>query len=162
MSLSRRSLRILAGVFVLYALLTATHEGEFWPFSIYPMFSQAGNPWTRAVVREVPTDDPAAIDWTAASLDRMPGEAFPLERYGIFQNDLANYVSKSTSWDEAHLKGVRAMFEGHFPDEGGLLVMRVRGALTEGAAGDSVAITAEPFLFISADTSLASPQVRAL
>lgn len=36
---------------VVYGLLVAIHLGEFWPFSIYPMFSQTGNPWTGAAER---------------------------------------------------------------------------------------------------------------
>ena len=54
MTFRRKALRITLGTLIVYALLVATHLGEFWPFSIYPMFSQAGNPWSRAVVREMP------------------------------------------------------------------------------------------------------------
>ena len=47
--------------------LLPSHEGEFWPFSIYPMFSQAGNPWTRAMVLDVTTTPDAEL-WEKQSL----------------------------------------------------------------------------------------------
>src|SRR5690625_1138715 len=48
-----KALKILGVLFLVHAILVSTHEGEFWPFSIYPMFSQAGNPWARAMVLDV-------------------------------------------------------------------------------------------------------------
>jgi hypothetical protein len=50
-------MKVIGIILLIYAVLVASHEGEFWPFSIYPMFSQAGNPWTRAMVIDV-TDLP--------------------------------------------------------------------------------------------------------
>lgn len=70
MRFPKRALHIVGGVLVVYALLVATHLGEFWPFSIYPMFSQAGTPWTRAVVRELPSQtdpDTLSMDWRSCS-----------------------------------------------------------------------------------------------
>lgn len=49
-----REVRLLVGTFLVSGCLLATNLGEFWPFSIYPMFSKAGGAWTRAVVLEVP------------------------------------------------------------------------------------------------------------
>lgn len=45
--------RIIGIVLLINILLVSTHRGEFWPFSIFPMFSQAGNPWSRGVVENV-------------------------------------------------------------------------------------------------------------
>ena len=53
MNFIQKSVRITLISFIIYGALVATHEGEYWPFSIYPMFSKAGNPWTRAIVRDV-------------------------------------------------------------------------------------------------------------
>ena len=49
-----RDVRLLLGAFWISGALLATNLGEFWPFSIYPMFSKAGGEWTRAVVLEIP------------------------------------------------------------------------------------------------------------
>ena len=35
---------LLVSLFMLQTLLVSTHLGEFWPFSIYPMFSRGGHP----------------------------------------------------------------------------------------------------------------------
>src|SRR5690554_3371848 len=91
----RRAVRVLASFFVAYALLVSTHLGEFWPFSIYPMFSSAGNPWTRAIAHEIPPEVEGEALWMSAPIDELPGAVFPLSRHGIFQNDLANYASKT-------------------------------------------------------------------
>ena len=61
-SLSRKGMKIIGITLLIYALLVAPHEGEFWPLSIYPMFSQAGNPWSRAMVLDV-TDQPDSEVW---------------------------------------------------------------------------------------------------
>src|SRR5690625_7490964 len=57
-----KALKILGVLFLVHAILVSTHEGEFWPFSIYTMFSQAGNPWERAMVLDV-TDLEVSVLW---------------------------------------------------------------------------------------------------
>ena len=154
MTLYRRSIRIVGATLVVYALLVATHLGEFWPFSIYPMFSQAGNPWTRAVVRTVP-DDAEAVAWKAVPFSDLPGNPYPVAPKGINQNDVANYVSKTSAWTEQRVRGFRSLFESSYDFEKPLLVMKVRGALT----GDSVSIQATPVMLLEGDTTRFSPSV---
>lgn len=151
-------MRVLGVVLACYALLVATHEGEFWPFSIYPMFSQAGHPWERTLVRELPPGEEAARPvWETASLGALPGEAFPLVPEGLFQNDLANYVSKTDVWNAQRIRGLRGFFREPMEAEpdSRLLVMRVRGRL----AGDSVTVAAMPFALLSADTTRFNPRL---
>lgn len=53
---------------VVFAVLVGTHEGEFWTFSIDPMFSQAGNPW------HVPLQSVASslnIGWLTSPVRRL-------------------------------------------------------------------------------------------
>lgn len=154
----RRSLRVVGAVLAIYALLVATHLGEFWPFSIYPMFSQAGQPWTRTLVRELPDEDADAMRWQPASLEALPGEAFPLTKYGIFQNDVANYVSKTQVWDRTRIQGLRRMFGDEDVRSRRLLLLRVRGELDRGEAdGDAVRVMATPFALLTPDTLRFSP-----
>lgn len=152
----RRALATLLGTLLVYALLVATHEGEFWPFSIYPMFSQAGQPWSRAVVRDVSDAETVAWD-TLSARDALPGTPFPLAAHGIDPIDLANFVSKSARWDAARVNGLRTMFYDHVPERD-LLVMRVNGRLVE---GDSVAVTFVPYVFVRADTAAVNPLLAA-
>lgn len=148
----RRAGRLLVGTLVVYALLVATHEGEFWPFSIYPMFSQAGNPWSRAVVRDV-SEDTAALSWDTAARDELPGAPFPLRPNDIDNIDLANFVSKTDTWSPRRVNGLRSLFSDHLPDRD-LLVMRVNGRM---AAGDSVVVDYVPYVYMSADSTALRP-----
>lgn len=146
-----KALRILGVVFVLYAVLVATHRGEFWPFSIYPMFSQAGNPWTRALVRQVP--DEGSVSWEDQSIDALPGTPFAVEERGIAQSDLANYVGKTERWTTQRIRGLRSVLSGRYDFSSPLLVMRVRGRLVD----DSVAVVATPVLLYSRDSVRVNP-----
>lgn len=150
----RRARRLLTGTFVVYAVLVAFHLGEFWPFSIYPMFSQGGNPWTRALVRDV-EHVPPALWWETATLDDLPGEAFPLNEVGVNQNDIANFVSKSTTWNERRVAGLRRVF-GATLDDHAIMIYRADGRLVD---PDSVAITLTPFIALTPDSVAFNPHL---
>lgn len=156
--MAEKAIRILGSVLVVYVLLVATHRGEFWPFSIYPMFSQAGNPWTRSLVRELPRDtDPDTLDWSAVALQDAPGSVYPLEPRGINQNDVANYVSKTDEWTGKRIRGLRSLFAKNRELSTSLLVMKVRGELTDG----EVDITATPVLLFNPDATHLRPGLSA-
>ena len=150
----RRALSALLGTLVVYTVLVATHAGEFWPFSIYPMFSQAGQPWSRAVVRDV--SGTGAVPWdTVVAHEALPGTPFPLAEYGIDPIDLSNFVSKTTTWNPARVKGLRTMFYDQ-SIERDLLVVRVNGRL---AGADSVALEFVPYVHVQADTVALNPHL---
>src|SRR5690606_30809333 len=92
----KRAGRVLLFSLAAYALLVGANEGEFWPFSIYPMFSQGGIPWSRAVVRDVSSEP--VRSWSTVQASDLPGEAYPLLEHGVDPIDLANFVSKSRVW----------------------------------------------------------------
>lgn len=150
-----KALRLVGIVLAVYALLVATHRGEFWPFSIYPMFSQAGTPWTRSLVHEVPND--TSFSWEARHLGNLPGKPFPVDPRGINQNDVANYVSKTDTWTTERLQGLRDIFDASYDFESPLLVMRVRGEL----ANDSVSVTATPLIMFSDEETRLHPSIDA-
>lgn len=154
MSFRARSLRILGSIFVVYALLVATHRGEFWPFSIYPMFSQAGEPWSRAVVRTLPNaTTPDSLGWRTVPLDRLPGDAYPLREHGINQNDLSTYLAKTEQWTDDRVDTLHSLFVKNRSLARPLLVYRVKGKLI----GDSVSVRATPVLLITAEAAHLSP-----
>lgn len=156
MNFRRTSIRALLGTLLVYALLVATHLGEFWPFSIYPMFSQAGNPWTRAVVREMPPDTDKLDSWEMVAFSELPGEPYPLVPRGINQNDVANYVSKTETWTPERRRGLRNMFAKSRTLPQPLLVMKVRGT----PEADSVAIHASPVMLITSDSLKLHPDLN--
>ncbi len=142
-SARKRARRTLVGTLLVYGLLVATHLGEFWPFSIYPMFSQGGNDWSRAVVRTVP--DTLSPDWqTATEAEQLPGTGFPLTEHGIDPIDLSNYVSKTETWTPARTNGLRTMF-GAEAEQHTFLVMRVNGTITQ---HDSVVVEYVPYALV--------------
>jgi hypothetical protein len=145
----------MLGTLLVYGVLVATHRGEFWPFSIYPMFSQAGNPWSRAVVREV-ADDERPPPWTSTPRADVPGEPFALEGVEVSNIDLANYVSKTETWTPERVQGLHTQFRDHLADHA-LLVMRVNGRMTE---GDSVAVEYVPYVYLNADSTALNPKLR--
>lgn len=151
----RTARRVLVGTLLVYALLVATHLGEFWPFSIYPMFSQGGKPWSRALVRDVsalPVD--AVWDGVTAFAD-LPGAPYPLQPTGINQNDIANFVSKSRSWNPTRVAAMKHVFGDDLSDRS-LLVMRVEGRID---AADTVALTFTPFILLTPDSAYFNPSL---
>lgn len=150
----RRAWRALLLTILAYGFLTGTHEGEFWPFSIYPMFSQGGNPWSRAIVRDV-SEEPIR-GWQPVSLADLPGEPYPLIDHGVDPIDLSNFVSKSRRWDEARVGGLRKMFGEHELEDRTLLVMRVNGLITP---EDSVVVEFVPYVRMGAEGSILNDEL---
>ena len=151
----RRSAQALLLTLFVYALLVATHKGEFWPFSIYPMFSQAGDPWSRAVVRDVSAEVDSTA-WTPYQApDRLPGTAFALGPHDIVPIDLANFVFKTETWTPRRVEGLRTMFRGSL-DNRSLLVMRVNGRLTP---TDSIVVEYVPHAYLGPDTTALNPDL---
>ncbi|GEM_PF-229702 len=147
MTFRKKAARVLAACFVAHALLVSTHLGEFWPLSIYPMFSSAGNPWTRALVMEIPPEVPADELWKSATIDKLPGRVYPVGEHGIFQNDLSNFVSKTKEWTEDYQRGLQAMFRGRVAEHERLMVYSVVGE----QSGGGVQVTARPLMLLEGD-----------
>lgn len=86
-----RSKKAVVAVTAIYALSLASFRGEFWPFSIFPMFSRGGRPWIHAVVRECSHVAPRTTDrWLEQ--DDLPCAPLPIESAGFDQNDLSVLV----------------------------------------------------------------------
>jgi hypothetical protein len=154
MSAYRRAVHALAVVFVVYGLLVATHLGEFWPFSIYPMFSQGGRPWSRAVVRVVPEDVPT--NWATAGAETLPGRPYALAEHGVNALDLAGFLTATETWDADRVDGLRTMLEADGLHGRALLVMRVNGRIAE---RDSVVMRFKPYAHLTSDTTQLHPSL---
>lgn len=149
----QRAFKILMGIFVVYGILVATHKGEFWPFSIYPMFSQAGNPWTRAIVSNV-TSTPDSLVWKTTDLEHVQGSKVALRTVGVDQIDFSNYISKTKQWDTNRKNALIRMFGSSNLGDARWVISKVRGHLTE---QDSVIVEVVPFLLVKRDTVLTNP-----
>jgi len=149
----RRAGRLLIGTFIIYGLLVATHRGEFWPFSIYPMFSQAGQPWSRVIVHEVPKAWTPA--WDTVALDELQGHPFALKQVGQGNKDISEYVARTNDWTPKRVSGLRALLSPA-SSQRNLLVIQARGRLSE---RDSLIVEPVPLLLLKPDTSLVSPRL---
>lgn len=155
-SFHRRSVKYLLLTMVVYTVLVATHRGEFWPFSIYPMFSKAGNPWTRAIVRDV-SATPDSLIWATRPLTEIQGRPVALRQYGVDQIDFANFISKTEHWNLQRRRALQNMFGTETIDDHRFMAMKVTGRLV---GRDSVEIKTIPVMLITSDTVYANPDMN--
>ena len=140
--------RLIVAVLLVYVALVSTHLGEFWPFSIYPMFSRGGHPWVRSLVRDV-TNTPDSLLWRAQSEDTLPGDPFALGPAGINENDLSNFVSKSKEWDQERIDGMRKLF-GSSLQLRSLMIYYVEGRLDQDR---QISVKYRPFILMLPDST---------
>ncbi len=130
--LRRRSMLTLGGVLAVYTVSVATHQGEFWPFSIFPMFSRAGRPWRRALMVELSPDEDSAssatpLDWGPWSLQALPGKPLPTREVGVNTNDLSKFVQLTRVWNEERLSALRALYEAPLASGRRLMLLSADG-----------------------------------
>lgn len=152
---SRRGIKIIGFSLLIYAILVAPHEGEFWPFSIYPMFSKAGNPWTRAMVLDVTDKDQQEI-WNRILLDNLETDVVPVGKYGVDQIDFSNFVVKTENWTPQRRRALITMFGSSEIAKSSWMVSKVRGELI---GQDSVAIQITPFILVTSDSTATNPNL---
>lgn len=154
-SFKKKSTQYLLATLLVFALLVAPHQGEFWPFSIYPMFSKAGKPWTRALVRDV-TATSDNHKWQTFNFNELQGSPVALQSFGIDAIDFANFVSKTDLWDWKRRQALQKMFGIDQIGDRELMVMKVSGRLV---GQDSVAVTPTPLMLVTADTVIGNPNL---
>lgn len=143
-----KGLKIIGILFLVHALLVATHEGEFWPFSIFPMFSQAGNPWARAMVLDVSELDDSEM-WEEQAYPLPSDEdVVSLRSLGIDQIDYSNFVVRTTDWTDSRQLALHSMFGAESLKNKKWMIVIVRGALTD---SDAVESTVEPVILLTED-----------
>jgi hypothetical protein len=153
MTFSQKALRVLLAVFIINTILVAFHKGEFWPMSVYPMFSKAGKPWTRALVHDY-TGLPDSTLWLVRTYDNLPGKNVSVRAMGVDQIDYSNFVSKTKNWNPERVTALRFMLGEDQFKEKDLMIMKVNGQLI---GKDSVGVEIVPYLLFKSDTTLFNP-----
>lgn len=148
-----KGIRALTVLSLVGIALLATHRGEFWPYSIYPMFSVAGRPWRRAIARDV-SDVPAQELWRIRTLETLVGLPFPVIEHGIPQIDFTEYVNHSNHWDAARVAGIRALFAAPLSTRS-LLIYEVRGDVDDTGRGQT---EAQPVVLLEPASSELPPE----
>lgn len=151
----KKSIRVTLITLVIYAALVATHLGEYWPFSIYPMFSKAGNPWTRALVRDVTSTEEGDL-WNVTSFEELTGNPVAMESIGVDPIDYSNFVSKTKDWNPTRVAALRTMLGEDYLQNRDWMIYKVNGKLV---GDDSVSVLATPWLLFKSDTTLFNPNL---
>lgn len=152
---SKRGMKVIGVTLIIFAILVAPHEGEFWPFSIYPMFSQAGNPWTRAMILDV-TDYSEEEIWQQRTNEDFIGDPVAVRQYGVDEIDFSNYVSKTENWTDRRREAIRSMFGLQTFNENKWLVVKANGYL---AGEDSVAVDIIPWILLTSEGTELNPNI---
>lgn len=132
----------VGGTLGVYTVSVATHLGEFWPFSIFPMFSQAGKPWVRALMVDI-TDAAEPPGWGPYTLTDLPGVPYAGRSVGVSANDLAKFAKLTDNWTEERIKALRELYASPLAERRELMLLRARGRFEQGADGKSVVISLE-------------------
>ena len=119
------------------------------------MFSQAGNPWKRAIVQDVTH---AEIDslWKTTDKNGLPGKTVALNKLNVNTNDIANYLSKTDIWTPKKQSGVRKLLQKKL-NQSNLLVYQARGSLNE---NDEPKVEFIPYFYLATDTTLLNKKLR--
>lgn len=127
--LRQRAMIALGATLAVYTVSVAPHEGEFWPFSIFPMFSQAGKPWTRALVVDV-TDAADGFGWGPWELEQLPGPPRSSRSMDFSTNDLSKFVQLTETWTDERQAALRRFLRPALDDGRRLLLLKVTGRST--------------------------------
>lgn len=147
--------KVLLSVLLVNILLVSTHLGEFWPFSIFPMFSKAGNPWSRGLVQQVDSVRDPGI-WQTKSLDEVENHVVSLDSIGVDAIDYANFVSKTSEWTPQRIQALRDLLQIDSYPNAKWMATRVKGYLTE---DDSVIVEAIPLFLVTVDSTYSNPNL---
>lgn len=151
-----RGLKLIGWLFLLSTILVASHDGEFWPFSIYPMFSQAGNTWNRALLMEVSPEDTTDI-WTEKSIGSIDQQRIvSVKDLGVDQIDYSNFISKTEIWTAGRISALRKQFPDHVLQGKKVVAAKATGTLVD---HDSVAVVITPMFLIDSDTIRVNPKI---
>ncbi len=116
---------------MVFTLAVASHEGEFWPFSIYPMFSQAGNPWNRALLVRLDNEEITEFDWKTVPADSLPGNVVALADIGADNIDYANFVGKTKEWTPERVSALRTFLGMTIATDEAYVAYRIYGSRNE-------------------------------
>lgn len=153
---ANRGLKLIGWLFLLSMVLVASHKGEFWPFSIYPMFSQAGSSWSRALLIEIEPDDSTNI-WAEKPLGSIDQKSVvPVKRLGVDQIDYSNFISKTERWTPGRINALKTLFPEQRLQGRTVMATKATGNLV---SEDSVAVVLTPMFLISADTIRVNPLI---
>jgi hypothetical protein len=145
----------LVALLAAYAGLVLTHRGEFWPFSVFPMYSTGRSAWSRPVLREVSGAGPAP--WQVVDLAHLPGRPFSLFEAGVQRAALRRAFRTPWEWEAEGIASLRSLVGEEGIRGRRLLLFDVRGTL---AAVDGVDVECVPLALFTEEATLVNPAFR--
>ncbi|HEX6982772.1 MAG TPA: hypothetical protein VF181_08420 [Balneolaceae bacterium] len=155
---TERVKKILLITILINIVLVATHKGEFWPFSIFPMFSISGQPFLRGVVEEVENIDRPNL-WRVKPLYKIEERVISLQEYGINPFDFANYIKKTKYWDAEKINGLRSTFQIECYSDKMWMITRVKGFFND---DNEIVIYTYPMFLLTGDTTYKNPNLSTI
>ena len=144
-TLHRRALLLLLAAALTQVVFVLSYRGEFWPFSSFCMFSRAGKPWVRALVRRIEPDAVAPRMTATYSLQTLPGQPFTVTPQ--VQNDLSKLVQRAQEWTALDRSAVIRALRSE-PCREPLLLLSVEGSL----AASSTTVVAKPVAVVDCNS----------
>ncbi len=138
----QKTKKIFISVFVIYAILVASHEGEFWPFSIYQMFSEGGKDWSKSLLLDLPEEECSIAAFE--SLEELSEYAIALIPHSVSQSDLSNYVKRARYWDDPTISGLQSLISNVI-DENSVCLVNIRTGLRDNIMVSEI----RPLLWVS-------------
>ena len=153
---NRRTAAVLIAVLAVYAGLVLTHRGEYWPFSVFPMFSTFRQTWSTPVVREIPGTAGADV-WRATGLDLLPGTVFSLDTYGVNLHELRSLFLSNEAWEPQEILSLRSLIGEANIRGRHLLVIDVRGKVDQ---DERVSVEGVPLAIFSENDTRMNPALE--
>ena len=150
MSSSEKIKKTLWILILFYVSLVATHRGEFWPMSIFPMFSQTNITWEKVFVQIVENFEFNENQYSY-DLGSLPGKPFRLDNTSISQNDLSNYIQRTENWDKGEIMHIRNYFKDYLAEQD-LLIIQAKNVLEN--RKEEFKIKYHPYIYLSSDTTI--------
>lgn len=151
----RRAAAAVIGMLVVYAVLVLANQGEFWPFSVFPMYSKGRESWARPLIIELPQTAGPEI-WRARQLDELPGDVFSLFTKDVDEDRLRMVWNATETWTAADIVRLRPLIGENNIRGRRLLVMDVRG---EPAPDDGVSVICFPLAVLTEEGTLLNPSL---
>lgn len=91
-----------------------------------------------------------------SNITELPGAPFSVKANGVDPIDLANFVSKTKTWDKVRVAALEHMlFNGAVPDRS-LMIYRVQGRLS---STGNVEVSAKPYVLITPGVDALHPSL---
>lgn len=147
-----RGLLACIALVLAYGALVLTHRGEFWPFSVFPMYSRGMDSWSRPILLTLPEGE---VNWDDVTLETLPGEVLSMFEPGIQRIELREAFDETEEWDPEGIQGLRALIGEENIRGRHVLLVEARGTLVPEEGVHTVVV---PMAVFTSDATMFNPR----